>query len=135
MNVSVEKMLIMVISLSFVVFLCVPLLNVTLNIINITLQSSDGEPLIHEIEKGINYALVTLKTYHSNVTVPEGFEIWSEGDTLYIKYNDVNGTSKIYEKSFSFQVNVTSPTLPGRYELRIWLDGDVLMIIFRKLME
>ncbi|MCD6164113.1 MAG: hypothetical protein J7J30_01565 [Candidatus Odinarchaeota archaeon] len=132
MNVSVEKMLIMAISLSFVVFLCVPLLNVTLNIINITLQSSDGETLIHEIEKGINYALVTLKTYHSNVTVPEGFEIWSEGDTLYIKYN-VNGTSKTYEKSFSFQVNVTSPTLPGRYELRIWLDGDILMIVFRKL--
>jgi len=131
-NVSVEKMLIMAISLSFVVFLCVPLLNVTLNIINITLQSSDGETLIHEIEKGINYALVTLKTYHSNVTVPEGFEIWSEGDTLYIKYN-VNGTSKTYEKSFSFQVNVTSPTLPGRYELRIWLDEDVLMIVFRKL--
>ena len=122
----------MAISLSFVVFLCVPLLNVTLNIINITLQSSDGETLIHEIEKGINYALVTLKTYHSNVTVPEGFEIWSEGDTLYIKYN-VNGTSKTYEKSFSFQVNVTSPTLPGRYELRIWLDEDVLMIVFRKL--
>nr|MDO8045256.1 hypothetical protein [Candidatus Baldrarchaeota archaeon] len=132
MNVSVEKMLIMVISLSFVVFLCVPLLNVTLNIINVTLQSSDGETLIHEIEKGIDYALTTLKTYHSNVTVPEGFEIWSEGDTLYIKY-DVNGTSKTYEKSFSFQVNVTSPTLPGRYELRIWLDDDVLMIVFRKL--
>lgn len=132
MNVSVEKMLIMAISLSFVVFLCVPLLNVTLNIINITLQSSDGETLTHEIEKGINYALVTLKTYHSNITVPEGFEIWSEGDTLYIKYN-VNGTSKTYEKSFSFQVNVTSPTLPGRYELRIWLDEDVLMIVFRKL--
>jgi len=131
-NVSVEKMLIMVISLSFVVFLCVPLLNVTLNIINVTLQSSDGETLIHEIEKGIDYALTTLKTYHSNVTVPEGFEIWSEGDTLYIKY-DVNGTSKTYEKSFSFQVNVTSPTLPGRYELRIWLDDDVLMIVFRKL--
>jgi len=131
-NVSVEKMLIMAISLSFVVFLCVPLLNVTLNIINITLQSSDGETLTHEIEKGINYALVTLKTYHSNITVPEGFEIWSEGDTLYIKYN-VNGTSKTYEKSFSFQVNVTSPTLPGRYELRIWLDEDVLMIVFRKL--
>ena len=132
MNVSVEKMLIMVISLSFVVFLCVPLLNVTLNIINVTLQSSDGETLIHEIEKGIDYALTTLKTYHSNVTVPEGFEIWSEGDTLYIEY-DVNGTSKTYEKSFSFQVNVTSPTLPGRYELRIWLDDDVLMIVFRKL--
>ncbi|MEX2703293.1 MAG: hypothetical protein Q6368_009555 [Candidatus Baldrarchaeota archaeon] len=132
MNVSVEKMLIMVISMSFVVFLCVPLLNVTLNIINVTLQSSDGETLIHEIEKGIDYALTTLKTYHSNVTVPEGFEIWSEGDTLYIKY-DVNGTSKTYEKSFSFQVNVTSPTLPGRYELRIWLDDDVLMIVFRKL--
>ena len=132
MNVSVEKMLIMVISLSFVVFLCVPLLNVTLNIINVTLQSSDGETLIHEIEKGIDYALTTLKTYHSNVTVPEGFEIWSESDTLYIKY-DVNGTSKTYEKSFSFQVNVTSPTLPGRYELRIWLDDDVLMIVFRKL--
>jgi len=131
-NVSVEKMLIMAISLSFVVFLCVPLLNVTLNIINITLQSSDGETLTHEIEKGINYALVTLKTYHSNITVPEGFEIWSEGDTLYIKYN-VNGTSKTYEKSFSFQVNVTSPTLPGRYEFRIWLDEDVLMIVFRKL--
>jgi len=131
-NVSVEKMLIMVISMSFVVFLCVPLLNVTLNIINVTLQSSDGETLIHEIEKGIDYALTTLKTYHSNVTVPEGFEIWSEGDTLYIKY-DVNGTSKTYEKSFSFQVNVTSPTLPGRYELRIWLDDDVLMIVFRKL--
>ncbi len=132
MNVSVEKMLIMVVSMSFVVFLCVPLLNVTLNIINVTLQSSDGETLIHEIEKGIDYALTTLKTYHSNVTVPEGFEIWSEGDTLYIEY-DVNGTSKTYEKSFSFQVNVTSPTLPGRYELRIWLDDDVLMIVFRKL--
>ena len=132
MNVSVEKMLIMAISLSFVVFLCVPLLNVTLNIIDITLQSGDREDLIREIEEGINYALVTLKTYHSNVTVPEGFEIWSEGDTLYIKYN-VNGTSKTYEKSFSFQVNVTSPTLPGRYELRIWLDEDVLMIVFRKL--
>ncbi|MHA1833536.1 MAG: hypothetical protein ACTSV7_06055 [Candidatus Baldrarchaeia archaeon] len=132
MNVSVEKMLIMVISMSFVVFLCVPLLNVTLNIISVTLQSSDGETLIQEIEKGIDYALTTLKTYHSNVTVPEGFEIWSEGDTLYIEY-DVNGTSKTYEKSFSFQVNVTSPTLPGRYELRIWLDDDVLMIVFRKL--
>ena len=132
MNVSVEKMLIMVISMSFVVFLCVPLLNVTLNIINVTLQSSDGETLIHEIEKGIDYALTTLKTYHSNVTVPEGFKIWSEGSTLYIKYN-VNGTSRVYEKSFSFQVNVTSPTLPGRYELRIWLDDDVLMIVFRKL--
>jgi len=131
-NVSVEKMLIMAISMSFVIVLCVPLLNVTLNIINSTLQAGNGDDLIHEIEKGVNYALATLKVYSSNVSVPEGFEIWSKGETLYIRYS-VNGTLKNYEKSFSFQVNVTSPTSSGKYELRIWLDKDALMIVFKKL--
>jgi len=131
LNVSVEKVLIMAISLSFVVVLCVPLLNVTLNIINLVSHSNDAENLIHEIERGIDYALTTLETYSSNVTVPKDFEIWSEGDTLYIKYN-VNGMWKTYKKSFSFQVNVTPPTSPGRYELKIWLGDNALMIVFKK---
>lgn len=133
MNVSVEKVLIMAISLSFVVVLCVPLLNVTLNIINLVSCSNDAENLIYEIERGIDYALTTLETYSSNVTVPKDFEIWSEGDTLYIKYN-VNGTWKTYKKGFSFQVNVTPPTSPGRYELKIWLGDDALIIVFKKLL-
>jgi len=120
----------MAISLSFVAVLCIPLLNTTLDIMSLTLQAS-GEELVSEIERGINYALTTLKTYSSNVTVPEDFEIWSENDTLYIKYRSMDGTLKTYQKSFSFQVHVTPPSSSGKYELKIWLEKSTLMIVFK----
>jgi len=117
----------MAISLSFVTALCIPLLNITLDIMSLTLQDS-GEELVSEIERGISYVLTTSKTYSSNVTVPEGFEIWSKNNTLYIKYYDDNGAVKTYQKSFSFEIRVIPPSLSGKYELKIWLEDSILWI-------
>jgi len=123
-------MLLMAISLSFVTALCIPLLNITLDIMNLTMHNN-GEKLIDEIERGINYVLTTLKPYSSNVTVPEGFEIWSKNDTLYIKYYGIDGEIKTYKKSFSFEIQVTPPSLSGRYKLEIWLESSILLIVFK----
>lgn len=120
----------MVISLSFVTALCIPLLNITLDIMSLTSRAS-GEELVNEIERGISYVLATSKTYSSNVTVPDGFEIWSRNDTLYIKYYGVDGTVKTYQKSFSFKIQVTSPSSSGRYGLKIWLEDSILFIVFK----
>ncbi|MHA1594415.1 MAG: hypothetical protein ACTSXJ_03255 [Candidatus Baldrarchaeia archaeon] len=140
MQLTVEKAILMIISLSLVSMLCMPIFKSTISVLSNLITdegtsagNSSGEGLFRRLDEGIQYVLLTGRPYDSEVYVPSNVNVRVNESTLFVLENSSEGL-RIFKKTYPCVISLVPPQGSGTFWLHIEFKEEEkkIYIVFRE---
>ncbi|MHA1754116.1 MAG: hypothetical protein ACTSYR_01190 [Candidatus Odinarchaeia archaeon] len=127
MHITIEKTLGIAISLSLVIGIGIPILNLASNAINDYQKNETVLNLVNKIDYGIKLVIDKNVTYIDEIFYPENLDLNCEGNTIYFFYPGLNES---IVKSYPLEIRISKPDTLGNLILCVFRNESVVYVQF-----